>query len=154
MSYSQTLFAVSEEGGSIQSWPIVLYYRVGQKGGFIRPPPPPPPPPLGSQVLSDIIEADVLTLVRHSPAIGLMRDESTDISITKELILYARILYIKVHGVKAYYLKLIHISDGKVETIVKAILAYLEKNDISFSTITGFGSDRANVMVRSTSGVA
>ena len=30
--------------------------------------------------------------VRASPAIGLMADESTDISVTKELILYARTL--------------------------------------------------------------
>ena len=37
---------------------------------------------------------------------------------------------------------------------MKVILAYLEKSDISFSTITGFGSDGANVMVESTSGVA
>ena len=34
------------------------------------------------QVLSDIIEADVQTAVHHSPAIGLMCDESTDISVT------------------------------------------------------------------------
>ena len=44
------------------------------------------------QVLSDIIEEDVLTAVHHSSATGLMCDESTDISVTKELILYAYIL--------------------------------------------------------------
>ena len=104
------------------------------------------------QILSDIIEEDVLTAVRSSPAIGLMCDESTDISVTKELILYARILSGK--EVQAHFLKLTHINDGKAETITKAILEYLEKNDIPLSTITGFGSDGANVMVGSTSGVA
>ena len=95
-------------------------------------------------ILSDIIDEDVLTAVHHSPAIGLC-DESTNISVTKELILYARILCGK--EVKAHFLKL---SDGKAETIVKAILAYLEKSDIPLSTITGFCSDGAG----STSGVA
>ena len=81
-----------------------------------------------------------------------MCDESTDISVTNELILYARILCGK--EVKAHFLRLIHISTSTTETIMKAILAYLEKNYIPLSTITGFGSDGPDVMVGSTSGVA
>lgn len=52
--------------------------------------------------------------------------------------------------VKAHFLKVIHIRDG-TETIVKAIL---EKSYTPLTTITGFGSDGANVMVGCTSGVA
>ena len=63
------------------------------------------------QVLSDIIKEDVLTVVRHSAAIGL----STDNSVTKELILYVCILCGK--EVKAHFLKIIHISDDTAETI-------------------------------------
>ena len=38
--------------------------------------------------------------------------------------------------------------------IKNAILSYLEGADIPLSTITGYGSDGANVMVRSISGAA
>ena len=37
--------------------------------------------------------ANRLMTVRASPAMGLMADKSTDISVTKELILYARVLF-------------------------------------------------------------
>ena len=104
------------------------------------------------EVLSDIIEEDVLATVHKSPAIGLMCDESTDISVTKELILYARIL--SCGEAQAHFLKLIYIHDGKAETIENTILAYLEEAGIPLSTITGFGSDGANVMVGSINGVA
>ena len=81
-----------------------------------------------------------------------MADESTDISITKELILYARILCgSEVH---VCFLKIINICDGKVETIEKAILFYLEQANIKVSNITSFGSDGAAVMTGSDSGVA
>ena len=102
------------------------------------------------KVLSDIIEEDVLDQVHKSPAIGLMCDESTDISVTKELILYARIL--SCGEVRAHFLKLI--NDGTAETIKNAILSYLEEANIPLFTITGFGSNGANVMVGSISGVA
>ena len=44
-------------------------------------------------VMAEIIGHDILEKVRASPEVGLMADESTDISVTKELIVYARTLY-------------------------------------------------------------
>ena len=64
------------------------------------------------KVLSDTIEENVLAIVRRSPAIGLMCDESTDISVTSELILYVCILLGR--EVQAHFLKLIYINDGTV----------------------------------------
>ena len=67
------------------------------------------------QVLSNIVEEDILTAVRNSPGIGLMCDESTDISVTKELILYARILHGKevkkeeIEGSFNYYLSIVYV---------------------------------------------
>ena len=58
---------------------------------------------------------NILTTVRASPAIGLKADESTDISVTKELILYARVL---CRGdVRVFFLKIIKIADGCAGTI-------------------------------------
>ena len=58
-----------------------------------------------------------------------MVDESTDISVTKELILYARIL--QGNEVHVHFPKIIHIPDGTTETIVKAVLAYLHQVKIT-----------------------
>ena len=94
---------------------------------------------------------NILMTVRASPAIGLMADESTDISVTKELILYARVL---CRGdVRVFFLKIINIADGCAGTIENAILTYLEQADIPISRISSFGSDRAAVMVGAVSGV-
>ena len=103
-------------------------------------------------ILSNVIEEDLLKQVQLSPAIGLMCDESTDISVTKELILYARI--IAGGEVSTHFLKLIHIQDGKAETIEKALISFLDETNIPISNVTAFGSDGANVMVGRVSGVA
>ena len=103
-------------------------------------------------ILSGTIEEDLLNKIRISPAIGLMCDESTDISVTKELILYARI--IACGKVSTHFLKLIHIPDGKAETIETALISFLDHTNIPISSITAFGSDGANVMVGRVSGVA
>ena len=103
-------------------------------------------------ILSNVTEEDLLKQIQLSPAIGLMCDESTDISVTKELILNARI--IAGGKVSAHFLKLIHILDGKAETIEKALLSFLDETNIPMSNITAFGSDGANVMVGRVSGVA
>ena len=102
-------------------------------------------------IMSQIIEQNILMTVRASPAIGLMADESTDISVTKDLILYARVL---CRGdVRVFFLKIIKIADGCAGTIENAILTYLEQADIPISRISSFGSDGAAVMVGAVSGV-
>lgn len=81
-----------------------------------------------------------------------MCDESTDISVTKELILYARI--IQCGEVSTHFLKLIHIPDGRAETIENGIISFLDETNIPVANITAFGSDGANVMLGCVSGVA
>ena len=103
-------------------------------------------------VMSKTIEENVLEKVHASPVVGLMADESTDISVTKELILYARVSYKgKVH---VCFLKLIHIPDGTAETIEKAILTYLEQAKVTLLSISSFGSGGAAVMLVRVSGVS
>ena len=104
------------------------------------------------EVINDVIERDVLDKVRQCRCIGLMCDESTDISITKELILYCRIVCNR--EIQTHFLKLVQLPDGKAETIHDAIIAYLQGAGIHLSSITSFGSDGASVMVGSSSGVA
>ena len=61
--------------------------------------------------------------MKSSMTIGLMADESTSVSITKELVLYGRVV---VDGkINSYYLKMVKLDDGKANTIVAAISDYL-----------------------------
>ena len=74
-----------------------------------------------------------------------MGDESTDISVTKELILYACILCggkIIVH-----FLKIIKIPNGTADTIEKTIHTFLEKALIPPSHIASFDSDGADRVI-------
>lgn len=45
-------------------------------------------------------------------------------------------------------MKVVHTNNGAAEAIKTAILSCLQKASNSLNTITGFGSDRINVMVR------
>ena len=103
-------------------------------------------------IMSNVIEDDLLKLIQVSPTIALMCDESTDISVSKELILYVCI--IACGRVSVHFLKLIQIPDGRAETIENAMISFLDKANIPVSNITSFGSGVANVMLGHVSGVA
>ena len=104
------------------------------------------------QVMSSVIEDDIIQKMRSSLTIGLMADESTSISVTKELVLYGRAV---VAGkIKSYFLKMVKLDDGKANTIVAAITDYLKEIDISISQLSSFGSDGAAVMIGRNTGVS
>ena len=66
------------------------------------------------KVMSDQI--DVITEVRNIPAFAVMIDESTDIAVVKQLVLFGRAV---VNGKnKTRFLKIRNINDGKADTIV------------------------------------
>ena len=72
-----------------------------------------------------------------------MVDESTDVSILKQLVLYGRCV---VNGeVKTQFLKIIGLADGKAPTIVDSITRYLASVDLesTWDTMSSFGSDGA-----------
>ena len=86
-----------------------------------------------------------------------MADETTDIAVTKELILYAR--YIAPSAtpqccVCSSFLRVSELSDGKADNITTSILELLTSLDLSINKVTGFGSDGASVMVGQRAGVA
>ena len=95
-------------------------------------------------IMADVNEHDVLEKIKENALIGLMADESTDVSVTKELILYSRVVFNDEEHV--YFLKLIRISDGHTETNEQAILLYMQDADIPISRVSSFGSDGAVVM--------
>lgn len=103
-------------------------------------------------VLSDCVERDLLSQVKASPAIGILCDESTDISNLKQLVVFVRFL---VKGLsRTCFLKMVDLEDGRAETIEKALLDVLQQCKIPISEIFSFGSDGASVMTGRRTGVA
>ncbi|CAH1242606.1 ZNF862 [Branchiostoma lanceolatum] len=104
-------------------------------------------------VLGTQLEEDQLVTIRDSPFLGLMCDETVDISTTNELVLYCRC--IDGDGMfQAQFMKVVALRDGKANTIKAALSQYLEDNNLSIQKVAGFGSDGAACMIGNRSGVA
>ena len=104
-------------------------------------------------VLASQIEIDQHKDIFSSQYISLMTDETTDIAVVKELVLYARYLAPDGGAPKSTFLKIRDLVDGTAESIYNAITQYCETKDIPLSKCVGFGSDGANVMTGIRSGV-
>ena len=72
-------------------------------------------------------------------AYGLIVDESTDVAITKKLVLYARVVN---NCTTTTLLKKTHIeiADGRAETIMDAMKQWVMENKVGFERCVGFGS--------------
>ena len=102
--------------------------------------------------ISKALEAEIYDRLRKSPWFGLMVDEATDVSVTKNLILYAT--FVEGRQVRTSYLGLLEVEDGTSNTITESILALLKKWNIDVRKMMGFRSDGASVMVGMSTGVA
>ena len=87
-----------------------------------------------------------------SPYISILIDESTDITVSKKLIIYVK--YIFEGRDKTSFLCNLEISNGTAAAIKEVIDRYFEKIGVPLSKIVGFGSDGAAVMLGSRNGVA
>lgn len=106
------------------------------------------------QVMSDMIEQAQLRDLLASPVVySLLVDETTDIAIVKEMVIYARIINSDAQA-QTVFLKIVELTNGRAETIEKALMTYLDKCSIPLSRLVGFGSDGASVMTGKHSGVA
>ena len=103
------------------------------------------------QCISLVIKEQIVSDMQSSLFFSLMTDESTDISVLKQLVLVG--CYVTDGGVKTAFLHIGNIVDCRAETIEKAILEFLSSNGLSISKLRSFGSDGAAVMVGRVSGV-
>ena len=102
--------------------------------------------------ISKALEVEIYNSVRKNPWFGLMVDESTNVSVTKNLILYAT--FVERRKAKTAYVGLLEAEDGNAYTITECILNLLRKWDLDIKKMMGFGSDGAFVMVGMSNGVA
>ena len=91
--------------------------------------------------------------MRQSPFFALCIDETTDVAVTKELIVYSR--YIVDGEVRTSFLKIMEMCDGTAITIADAITKLCTDLDLDMlHCFCGLGSDGASVMLGSRGGVS
>ncbi|XP_046907044.1 zinc finger protein 862-like isoform X3 [Hypomesus transpacificus] len=97
------------------------------------------------EILSHEIEEPILMAIRASQAISLEIDESTDVSVSRQLDLHVR--YMDKEGkVVNQFLDLVTVPDGKADTIVSAVKKVLLEKGIPTERLYGLGTDGAAVM--------
>lgn len=85
------------------------------------------------QIMSELLEDEVVTELKSSPAVGIMVDESTDLSTQKHLILY--VSYLKEGKLKTVFGKLINLSSATAVSITAQLTAYLQSVGIDLTKI-------------------
>ncbi|XP_060599728.1 uncharacterized protein C17orf113-like [Ruditapes philippinarum] len=103
------------------------------------------------QYLADVLQEMALIRIKNSPYIGIMVDESLDITTTKKLVMFAKIIH---NGeLKLEFCANVDIVDGKAETVYKEIINWLGSVGVNVDKVSGFGSDGASVMTGRKAGV-
>ncbi|KAJ8365182.1 hypothetical protein SKAU_G00140130 [Synaphobranchus kaupii] len=105
------------------------------------------------EIQSTVVEEPTLKDISASVAIGLEVDETTDVSVKKQLDVHVRCMD-KEGLLYSQFLDLVTVSDGRADTIVKAIREVLTKKNIPTQKIYSLGTDGAAVMTGRFKGVA
>ncbi|XP_023931989.1 zinc finger protein 862-like [Lingula anatina] len=99
------------------------------------------------------VEEDLLQKMKSSPFLTILADESTDVTVTKKLVICVRLLDDNFFP-STHFVADINVTDGKGATVAVAIKDYLKSKEIPLSKIYGFGSDGAASMTSMGNGVA
>ena len=120
-------------------------------------------------VISEVIEMGILKELQESSHFALMLDETTDCTVTEQLVIHAR--YISPTGeLKSHYLKVIDTLQSEVaaahsssddspcisvcaQTITKRVCEYVESAQLDMTKMRGIGTDGASTMMGRHNGV-
>ncbi|XP_034056592.1 uncharacterized protein LOC117535995 isoform X2 [Gymnodraco acuticeps] len=105
------------------------------------------------EILAKIVESSIMEKMRVSAAIGLEVDETTDVSVIRQLDLHVRLLD-KDGLVYTHFLDLVPLDDGKADTVVAAIKRVIQEKGLPTNKLYGLGTDGAAVMTGRLNGVA
>lgn len=104
-----------------------------------------------TRCLAEVCREEMKIMIRDSPYIGIMVDESLDVAVTKKMVLFCKLIH---NGqVKALFSANIEVKDGKADTIYNAILQFLVDVGVNVTKVSGLGTDGANVMMGKVNGV-
>ncbi|XP_076103623.1 zinc finger protein 862-like [Mytilus galloprovincialis] len=99
------------------------------------------------------ISTPVIDAIQQSTYYSLLVDETTDVSVLKQLTVMARYFNQDLE-LKTSFLTLIDVPDGKADTLVAALKQFMTENQLPAHSFIGLGSDGAAVMVGKKTGVA
>ena len=102
--------------------------------------------------IAAVIHSSIEKTLLNSPCISPLADESTDISVTKKLVIYARAVNTDFRPL-TMFLENVHVTDGKAETITQALIDLLQRKNLSIDSVFELGSDGAAVMTSKKQGV-
>ena len=105
--------------------------------------------------LAQTIHEKKLDQIQSASMYSVLTDESTDISVSKQMIVYIRIVDENFKP-QTIFLKNMTISDPKsdAQVLFDNLFSVLQQEGLSVERLKGFGSDGAAVMVGRKSGVA
>ncbi|XP_064619471.1 uncharacterized protein C17orf113-like [Lineus longissimus] len=101
--------------------------------------------------INKVIEDEVDVKILNSPFIGVILDETTDVSINKKLNLYVRT--VENGRPVVHFFSNVKIPDGKAETIINQLFTQCAAKGLDFAKIISMASDGASVMLGNTTGV-
>ena len=102
-------------------------------------------------LLSDEVKRLVQSQLEKSPYIGLICDETTDVSTTKALVVYAKaVVRAKVH---TFFLALKELRDGTAPAVTESLKETVSQYGLTTERVAAMGSDGAAVMVGRENGV-
>ena len=107
------------------------------------------------RALADTIRAPIYHAVKESPCYSMLIDETTDLAVFKDLIVYAKYLD-NSHTEVTSFLGISQLHNGEAETIHKVLVSkYGVQEGLDFQRkLVALGSGGANVMVDKHCGVA
>ena len=106
------------------------------------------------EVLGKTVRSNVLTEINLSPVYSVICDETCDISIKEQLIIYIKYLNAGYEPVTAF-VGIVEITAGDATTIHTALTTFLfDDLQLDREKLVGFGSDGAAVMTGKSNGVA
>ena len=87
-----------------------------------------------------------LEAVLRCTSFSIIIDESTDISIKKQLAIVVRFFCEKENKIKSQFFKLLEVAAGDATTLVSCITSLFEKEKIPLDNMIGYAPDTTNVM--------
>ena len=105
------------------------------------------------KAMASIIRRDMLHVALKSRFIGIIIDESLDISIKEQMVVYYRVVG-EDGSKKVLFASIEELPAGDAETITATLLGRLSRDGIPLSKVMSFGSDGATVMTGHNTGVS
>lgn len=108
------------------------------------------------ECIAQDIHEDIISQIKSANMYSVLIDESTDISVSKHMVIYARVVSLIDFTPHTFFLGNITIDDPKstAEVLFNYLENFLTENGLPLSKLMAFGSDGAAVMTGKKSGVA